>query len=166
MNQPNEHSSEHGSIEQSLFIEASPEVVYDVVSSPEHMANWYVDAAEYEATPGSTGHLAFSNKERRRVEVPIEVVEAVPGKRFSFRWIAPPAPDLLPVGTDLTPANSLLVTFELTAQPGGTLLRVIESGARELGWEAAVLEHYYTDHSEGWAVLLGRMQTYAVGLAK
>jgi uncharacterized protein YndB with AHSA1/START domain len=96
----------------------------------------------------------------RRMEVPITVVEAVPGVRFSFRWTAPPAPELLPVGANLTPQNSVLVTFDLTAQGSGTLLTVTEAGMRELGWEAAVLEHYYNDHTEGWIELLGKLVTY------
>jgi uncharacterized protein YndB with AHSA1/START domain len=150
---------EYGSIEQSLYIEASPEVVYDVVSTPEHMANWYVQEAAYETAPGSSGHLAFGEQEHR-FEVPITVVEAVPSVRFSFRWMAPPAPDLLPVGATLTPENSLLVTFDLTPQGSGTLLTVTEAGMRELGWEAAVLEEYYNDHSSGWIGLLANLASY------
>ena len=42
--------------------------------------------------------------------------------------------------------NSLLVTFELTARGGGTLLRMTETGFREMGWEVAVLEEQYQDH--------------------
>ena len=151
---------EFGSIEQSIFIDASPEAVYEVVSSPEHMTKWYVDEAVYEAVPGAGGHLSFGNQERR-LSVPITVVEAVPGTRFSFRWIAPPAPELLPVGATLTEENSLLVTFDLAAEGSGTRLTVTESGMRELGWEAAVLENYYNDHTHGWAGLLTRLESYA-----
>ena len=150
---------EFGTIEQSIYIEASPEVVYEVVSSPEHITGWYVDEAEYETAAGSSGRFAFGAPERR-LEVPITVVEAVPGVRFSFRWIAPPAPELLPVGATLTPENSLLVTFDLTPQGGGTLLTVTETGTPELGWEAAVLEHYCNDHAEGWIEILRKLDTY------
>jgi uncharacterized protein YndB with AHSA1/START domain len=155
---------EYGSIEQSIFIEAPPEVVYGVVSSPEHLTGWYVDEAEYETVPGSSGHFAFGLPESRQ-DVPITVVEAVPGVRFSFRWLAPPAPEVPPVGADLTADNSLLVTFDLSPKGDGTLLTVTEAGMRELGWEAAVLEHYYDDHSDGWAKLLGRLDTYVGRLA-
>jgi uncharacterized protein YndB with AHSA1/START domain len=155
---------EHGSIEQSIFIDASPEVVYAVVSSPEHITGWYVDEAVYETAPGSEGHFAFGGP-AHRTEVPITVVEAVPGVRFSFRWMAPPAPELLSVGTPLTPENSLLVTFSLAARDGGTLLTVTEAGMRELGWEAAVLEHYYNDHTDGWIKLFARLESYVGALA-
>jgi uncharacterized protein YndB with AHSA1/START domain len=150
---------EFGSIEQSIYIEASPEVVYEVVSTPEHITGWYVDEAEYEPAPGSGGRFAFGAPERRS-EVPITVVEAVPGVRFSFRWLAPPAPEILPVGASLTRENSLLVTFDLKPQGDGTLLTMTETGMRELGWEAAVLEHYYNDHAEGWIEILRKLDTY------
>lgn len=150
---------EFGSIEQAIFIGAPPEVVYEVVSSPEHLASWYVDEAAYETSPGSSGHFAFGAPDHR-FEVPITVVEAVPGVRFSFRWMAPSAPELPPIGARLTGENSLLVTFDLTPQGEGTLLTVTEAGMRELGWEAAVLEHYYQDHTDGWIELLGRLETY------
>jgi uncharacterized protein YndB with AHSA1/START domain len=159
-----EDDMEFGSIEQSIYIEASPEVVYEVVSSPEHITGWYVDEAEYETAPGSSGRFAFGAPERR-LEVPITVVEAVPGVRFSFRWMAPPAPELLSVGASLTPDNSLLVSFDLKPQGDGTVVTVTEAGMRELGWEAAVLEHYYNDHTEGWIEILRKLDTYVGQLA-
>jgi len=154
---------EHGSIERSIYVEATPAVAYEVVSSPEHLARWYVDEAEYEPAAGRSGRLVFGAPERR-IEVPITVVEAVPGVRFSFRWMAPPAPDLPPVGANLTEANSLLVRFDLTPHGTGTLVTVTESGMRELGWDEALLERYHDDHSEGWVALLGRLEQYARGL--
>jgi uncharacterized protein YndB with AHSA1/START domain len=159
-----EDDMEFGSIEQSIYIEASPEVVYEVVSSPEHITAWYVDEAEYETAPGSSGRFAFGAPERR-LEVPITVVEAVPGVRFSFRWMAPPAPELLSVGASLTAENSVLVAFDLKPQGDGTLVTVTEAGMRELGWEAAVLEQYYNDHAEGWIEILSKLDTYVAKLA-
>jgi uncharacterized protein YndB with AHSA1/START domain len=150
---------EFGTIQQSIYVDASADVVYDVVSSPAHMANWYVDEAAYETVSGSSGHLAFGEP-GRRLEVPITVVEAVPGVRFSFRWLAPPAPELLPVGATLTEDNSLLVTFSLTPQGAGTLLTVTEAGMRELGWGGAVLENYFNEHTHGWSELLRKLTTY------
>lgn len=155
---------EFGSIDQSIYIDATPEVVYEVVSSPEHITEWFVDEADYEVVAGGSGRLGFGPPEGR-AQVPITVVEAVPGVRFSFRWMVPPAPGVPPVGTALDGTNSLLVTFELTPQGSGTQLTVTESGMRELGWEAAVLEHYYNDHSEGWLDILGKLRAYVGELA-
>lgn len=155
---------ELGSIDQSIRIEAAPEVVYEVVSSPEHIIEWYVDEADYELAAGSSGGFGFGPPEGR-VHVPITVVEAVPGIRFSFRWMAPPAPAVPPVGTILDETNSLLVTFELTREGDGTRLTVTETGMRELGWETALLEHYYDDHTGGWIAILDKLQTYVGQMA-
>lgn len=46
---------------------------------------------------------------------------------FSFRWNHPE-------GTEPRERNSMLVEFTLTEEPGGTRLRVVESGMRELDW--------------------------------
>lgn len=60
--------------------------------------------------------------------------------------------------------NSLLVTFELTPSGGGTLLRLTESGFREMGWEVAALEQQYQEHVAGWDFFLPRLAAYVAML--
>ncbi|MFE2050979.1 SRPBCC family protein [Streptomyces sp. NPDC059459] len=51
-----ETSCEHCSISREIRIEAPPRVVYDVVSRPEHLREWWPDEAGLAtSTPGSTG---------------------------------------------------------------------------------------------------------------
>jgi len=45
---------EHGSIQRELHIEAAPEVVYQVISTPEHLRRWWPDEADIEPVPGAT----------------------------------------------------------------------------------------------------------------
>jgi uncharacterized protein YndB with AHSA1/START domain len=87
----------------------------------------------------------------------ITVVDAEPGRRFSFRWVYPE--DEVATGT-----NSLLVTFELTPSGNGTLVRMTETGFRERGWEVAVLEETYRDHVSGWDHFIPRLGTYVTRL--
>jgi hypothetical protein len=54
----------------------------------------------------------------------------------------------------------LLVSFELLQTDTGTTVRVSESGWRELGWEVAVLEDAYQDHSQGWSHFVPLLETY------
>ncbi|MEV6851865.1 SRPBCC domain-containing protein [Actinoplanes sp. NPDC051411] len=147
-------SMEYGSLVKEIHIAASPAVVYEVISTPEHIRQWWTDDAEFALVAGGTGTLTFSNRARTRPGVvPLTVLEAVPGKRFVFRWDygSDPAP---------TPENSLLVTFELIADGDGTLLRVTEDGFRERGREATVLEDYYRRHDDGWDVHLADLRMY------
>ena len=149
---------ELGTIEREIFVEASPEVVFEVVSSPDHLRRWWPDDARFEPTPGSSGEIVFGDPAAGGKVVALTVVEAVPPTTFSFRWTHP-------AGAVAARGNSLLVTFELAASDGGTLLRMTETGFREMGWEAAVLEHQYQDHGSGWDHFLARLSPYAVSLA-
>jgi uncharacterized protein YndB with AHSA1/START domain len=143
---------EYGSIEREIHIEAAPEVVYEVVSTPEHLREWWPDEAELEPVPGSSGMVSFGSGVDAKV-VPLTVLEADPPRRFSFRWA-------YDEGEVATSANSLLVTFELVPSGAGTLLRFTETGFRERGWEAAVLEEWYRDHVTGWDHFLPRLGAY------
>jgi len=60
----------------------------------------------------------------------------------------------------LVAGNSLLVTFDLTPSGGGTLLKMTESGFRDMGWEVAVLEQQYQEHRAGWDLYLPRLVAY------
>jgi uncharacterized protein YndB with AHSA1/START domain len=148
---------ELGSIEREVFIEAAPEVVFDVVSSPEHLKQWWPDDARYEPTPGSMGEIVFGDPGAGGGVVGFAVVEAQPPRTFSFRWTQP-------VGETAVEGNSLLVTFELIPSGGGTLLRMTETGFREMGWEAAVLEQQYREHVHGWDFFLPRLAPYVATL--
>ena len=145
---------EHGSIEREIRIEASPEVVYEVISTPEHLREWWPDDAELEPVPGGSGFVSFGDRSTPEATVAaITVVEADPPRRFAFRWV-------YDEGETAAPGNSLLVTFELVPSGAGTLLRFTEEGFREKGWEAAVLEEAYRDHATGWDHFLPRLVTY------
>ncbi len=151
---------EFGTIEREIYVDASPEVVFDVVSSPDHVQQWWPDEAHYAPVEGATGQIVFGEHGAGdRAVVQFTVVEVRPPRTFSFRWTHP-AGDPAAVG------NSLLVTFDLTPSGGGTLLKMTERGFREMGWEAAVLEQQYNEHITGWDFYLPRLQTLAATVAR
>lgn len=149
---------EYGSIEREFHIDASPEVVFEVISSPAHIREWWNAEADLEPAPGAIGELVWGDKATAQAEVvPITVVDADPPRLFSFRWVYPD-------GEVATPANSLLVTFELVPSGAGTVVRLTEVGFREMGWEAAVLEEQYKEHSVGWDTHLAGLADYLTRL--
>lgn len=148
---------EQGTIEREIYVDASPEVVFDVVSSPEHLTGWWPDEAHYEPVPGAPGEIVFGDPADGGVAVAFTVVDSRPPRTFSFRWTHP-------AGEAAVAGNSLLVTFELTSSGRGTLLRMTETGFRELGWEAAVLEQQYREHVTGWDFFLPRIAPYVATL--
>lgn len=151
-------TQELGTIERELFIEATPEIVFDVVSRPEHVKEWWPDDARYDLEPESPGEIVFGDPAAGGGVVQFSVVEAIPPRTFSFRWIHP-------AGETPAVGNSLLVTFELTPRDGGTQLRMTETGFRELGWEDAKLAHEFQEHNTGWDHFLPRIAPYVATLA-
>jgi uncharacterized protein YndB with AHSA1/START domain len=148
---------EFGAIERQVYIEATPDVVFEVVSNPDHVRRWWPDDARYEPTPGSAGALSFGDPDAGGKVVSFTVVDVRPPRLFSFRWTHA-------AGEVATEGNSLLVTFDLTPSGTGTLLTLTETGFRERGWEAAVLEQRYREHATGWDVFLPRLAPYAATL--
>jgi uncharacterized protein YndB with AHSA1/START domain len=149
---------EYGSIEREVHVEASPEIVFEVISSPVHLREWWPDEVTLDPVPGATGELVFGDEDNPRAHVAeITVVDAEPPRLFSFRWV-------YPEGEVATDSNSLFVTFELTPSRGGTLVRMTETGFREKGWEVAVLEEQYNDHLSGWNFYIPRLGEYVTRL--
>lgn len=141
---------ELSTIEREIYIAAAPDVVYDVVSRPEHVQEWWPDRASYEPRAGATGEIAFGDCDAGGKVVALTVVEAEPPATFSFRWTHP-------AGESATADNSLFVTFALTAQGDGTLLRMTETGFRD--------EAERADHVTGWDHFLPRVAPYVATLA-
>ncbi|MFI9575397.1 SRPBCC family protein [Microbispora rosea] len=148
---------EFGTIEREIYIEASPEIVFEVVSSPGHLKEWWPDDARYEPAPGVAGDIVFGDPDAGGAVVSFTVVDVRPPRTFSFRWTHP-------AGEVAAAGNSLLVTFDLTPSGAGTLLKMTESGFREMGWEAAVLEQQYREHATGWDFYLPRLAPYVATL--
>ena len=148
---------EFGTIEREIHIDASPEIVFEVVSSPEHLREWWPDEARYEPIPGSAGEIVFGDPEAGGKVASFTVVDVRPPRTFSFRWTHP-------AGEVAREGNSLLVTFRLMPAPGGTLLRMTESGFREMGWNTALLEQQYREHVTGWGYYLPRIIPCAASL--
>ena len=146
---------EFGSIEREIHVDASPEIVFEVISSPEHIREWWGGAeTDLSPTPGVVSSVGWGLGTADEHVEPLTVVEADPPRLFSFRWV-------YDEGTD---GPSLLVTFQLVPSGAGTLLRMTETGFREKGWEIATLEAAYADHVEGWDRFVPAIADYTARL--
>lgn len=143
-------------LERDVHIDATPEIVFDVVSSPRHLEQWWPDEAAF--TPGGEGHLRFGDCDAGGKQVAFTVVDAQPYRLFSFRWTHE-------IGAPAKASNSLLVTFELEPQGSGTVLRMTESGFTGRGLDDEQVLAEYVDHESGWDFFLGRLPAYAASVA-
>ena len=149
---------EFGSIEREIHVDASPEIVFEVISSPEHIREWWNGAeTDLSPTPGAVAEIAWGRDTAEPHIEALTVVNAEPPRLFSFRWVYGPA-------AVATSTNSLLVTFELVPSGAGTLVRLTESGFREKEWEVAVLEAAYADHVNGWDNFVPSLADYVTRL--
>jgi uncharacterized protein YndB with AHSA1/START domain len=141
-------------IEQEIVIEAPPQVVWELVTDPEHVGAWFGNAAEIDLRPG--GDMALTWDGYGSFLARVERVD--PPFFFSFRWARP---------KDTSPAegNSTLVEFSLSAEGEGTRLRVVESGFAGLAVSEDERVQHLTDNTEGWNVELGHLREYAAKVA-
>jgi uncharacterized protein YndB with AHSA1/START domain len=137
-------------IEREIMIEAPLDVVWELVTDPEHVGAWFGDAAEIDLQPG--GDAAFTWQSGGRFLARVEKVE--PPRLFSFRWARP---------QDTPPAegNSTLVEFILSAEGEATRLTVVESGFATLARSEDEKARHFADNTEGWSVELGHLREYA-----
>ena len=146
---------EYASIEREIHVEAPPDVVFEVISRPEHIREWWSAESDVPPTPGASGELVWADGDNPRAQVaPMTVVVAEPPRLFTFRWTHPS-------GEAPVEGNSLLVSFELVPSGSGTLLRLTETGFRERGWEIAAVEQQYHEHVVGWDTFVPRIGMYA-----
>ncbi len=143
------------SVEREILIEATPEVVWGVITEPEQIGRWFSDEADVEARAGADGKLTWKpggrggDRESDMI-VPIRVVEAEPFRRFSFRWNHP---------QDAAPEenNSALVEFSLIQEGDATRLRVVESGIGAVTHDEQSRAQYHENHEQGWRRHLGEL---------
>ena len=80
---------EHGSIEREIHIDASPGVVFEVITSPEHIREWW-NGCETDVAPsvGAVAELAWG-KGRPRAAPRGDDRRRRPSRPgcFSFRWV-------------------------------------------------------------------------------
>jgi uncharacterized protein YndB with AHSA1/START domain len=143
------------SIEREIFIEAPVDVVWRAITEPEQIVQWFSEEADVVLKDGYEGALTFTEggtKEPTVAQITVQAFE--PDRSFSYRWTYEP-------GVVPGEGNSVLVEFVLVAEPGGTRLRVVESGVDLLDWTQEQKDDYTADHNRGWAKHISDLGEYA-----
>jgi uncharacterized protein YndB with AHSA1/START domain len=142
-------------IEREILIEAPLEVVWAIVTEPEHVGAWFSDSAQIDLRPGGEATLTWERY--GSVRAVVEKVE--PPHLFSFRWARP-------VGAEPGKGNSTLVEFSLSAEGESTRLRVVESGFPKLEQSEEEKAKYAEENTQGWELELGELGEYAAQQAR
>jgi uncharacterized protein YndB with AHSA1/START domain len=136
-------------VEREILIDAPPEVVWAVISEPNHVSGWFSDSAEIDLRPGGKITLIWDGRHTEHGRV--EKVE--PPHFFSFRWIRGS-------DTDVREDNSTLVEFSLSAEREGTRLRVVETGFTHLDLPEDDQAKDAEAHRQGWELELDELREY------
>ena len=143
---PEDRKFEHkgAMIQAEMETSATPQQAWEAWADAEKIAQWFVDRATGEAKPGGTMTWFFDNF---GLELPYEVVDAVPGKLFVLKWNPPQG-------------DKGILEVRIERHGGITLVRLINSGFRDdaewkdeyegvvSGWKMslAILKHYLEYH--------------------
>ena len=141
-------------IEREILIDAPVEVVWAVVTEPEHISKWFSDSVELDLRPGGPAVLHWDG--RRTVQGRVERVE--PPHYLSFRWVVRDEPQL-------TDDNATLVEFSLRAERDATRLTVVETGFQDLARPDDEKQRHLDSHRRGWELELGELDEYVRGRA-
>ena len=147
------------SIEREIVIEAPVDIVWSIVTEPEHVARWFSDEAQIDLRAGGDALVTWHH-EAGPFRVRIETVD--PPHTLAYRWVRRP-------GVDPVEGNSTLVVFSLLAEGEHTRLRVVESGFIGLDWPEDEKAGYQGENVRGWAMELDELRAYAsevVGAAR
>ena len=141
-------------IEREIDIDAPIDVVWTVITEPEHIIGWFTDSAELEVRPGADGRFGWEHEPDHTTVVNLRVERVEPPHFFSFRWNHPD-------GEEPTESNAPLVELSLEARGDSTRLRLVESGIEKIDRSDEDRETYFTEHSKGWGPIIARLQDYA-----
>jgi uncharacterized protein YndB with AHSA1/START domain len=136
------------SVEREVLIDAPVEVVWSIVTEPEHIGRWLSDWAEVDLRPGGELELRW-DKLSGSARGTVERVE--PPHLFAFRWVTPEPDRALHDGFET------LVEFRLRAEGEGTLLQLIESGFASHPASEEQNAELAERHRGGWDSFLGRL---------
>jgi uncharacterized protein YndB with AHSA1/START domain len=135
-------------IERDILIRAPIERVWEIVTTPEHMGQWFGDAGA-----SRTGDVITMAWEKHG-EADLEIVREEPPSVFAYRWDA-----------NVKEAGQTLVEFTLTTEDSGTRVRVVESGFASLNATDDVRAELREGNVGGWEHELGDLERYAQTVA-
>jgi uncharacterized protein YndB with AHSA1/START domain len=101
-------------IEREIVLPSPREDVWEALTEPERLADWFANDVDLDLRPGGGAHFRWSNGEERHAVV----TEVEPERRLVFEW-----------------EDEGEVVFTLDDDPDGTRLTVVESSP---AWSTAL----------------------------
>lgn len=143
-------SHDQDAIQAEVHIAAPPERVFQALTDPRQLLEWWGQPGMYRCTHWSTdvrpggqwSSKGVSDRDGKPFDVGGEYLEVDPPRVLAYTWIASWTGDLKTV-----------VRWELEPASGGTLVRLRHSGFAQAPEQAK-------NHYEGWQHVIGWMQAF------
>ena len=141
-------------IERQILIKAPRKRVWRALTDTGEFGEWFRVKIGGQFAPGKqiSGPVLHPGYEHITWSVKVEKME--PERLFSWRW----HPHAIDPKKDYSHEPTTLVAFELEEVPGGTLLKVTESGFDQVPLERR--EQAFRGNSEGWSIQVGNIERY------
>jgi uncharacterized protein YndB with AHSA1/START domain len=139
-------------VEHSIWINAPRERPWYAVTEPQHLNKWYATYYHWDIPALQVGaSVKFYNKDDHAdmQTATIEVVD--PPNKFSLRWQA----------QESSPTVSLVTTFLLAEENGGTRVTIHESGYE--GVPDAERQQWTDATSQGYGMSMENLKAYLEG---
>ena len=146
MSTKEERAEETIEIKKTIIINASPEVVFNAITSAKELTNWFPNNAVFEGRIGGQVRFSFYKEHTTKHSEGI-VKEFVPNKKVSYTW----QPRDIPGFPEIT------VTWELEEiDLHKTKVELVHCGFT--GREEGKLSS--KEYDQGWSYFLGRLKDY------
>lgn len=142
-------------IEKSVTIKAPRSRVWRALTDYREFGAWFNVKLESAFVAGKSCEGQITHPGYEHVRFHVEVVEIEPEHLFSYRW----HPGDCDPSNDLSSEKPTLVEFTLEEVPGGTLLRVVESGFDHI--PAHRRAEAFRMNDGGWSYQMQNIQRYA-----
>jgi uncharacterized protein YndB with AHSA1/START domain len=132
--------------EETVTVNAAPEVVFQALTSAAILQRWFPTRAETEQRPGGQFEYAwdFADAAQNGTQKGY-YLEFEPSKKVSYTWEAAPAP-----------AEPTTVTFTLTGQGNHTVVKLAHTGFGPGDEGKTARDH----HAGPWGFYMGNLKSY------
>ena len=76
-------------VRKTIIIDASPKVIFNAITDPEELTQWFPDQAVFEPSIGGKVSFDFSDKKSGKeegCEVQGTIIEFISNKKISYTW--------------------------------------------------------------------------------
>lgn len=142
-------------IEKSIVLRAPRSRVWRALANAEEFGSWFgvkFQGEKFAAGARVQGQITVPGYEHVVMDITVERVD--PEGLFSYRW----HPYAIEPGVDYSQEPPTLVEFHLAEIPGGTELRVVESGFDRI--PLARRAEAFRMNSQGWAAQMKNIERH------